>query len=542
MATGRPTTAAFLQRECARLTDAQLLDRFLSERDEGAFDVLVHRHGPMVLGVCRRVLADAHDADDAFQATFLILVRRAGSIRRRELVGSWLYGVAYRAALEARMARRRSRERQLHPMPEPMAPAASSDEDARSVLDEEIERLPERFRVPVVLCDVQGRTRREAAQLLGVPEGTVSGRLTTARRKLAQRLRRRGIVLSAAALAALLAKNTAAAAVPAPLAAATLNAMRAIAAGPAPIAGVVSAKVAALTEGVFKTMLLARLKSVLLVLLVAAALGGAGALMTYHGRTASLSPNELPGEDDPVVVMNPVGQAPNVPKTYGYLGVLVADNQNKGQVLVNDVFADSPAAQIGVKAGDVLVELGDKVVSDAGVVVSTMRKSKPGDKLPLRLQRADKEIHLTATLGRWPAAMQAEPQGRLEARLHVNQANVPGYLGVVLQDTDDNVVVIRKVAPDSPAAKAGIKADDILLTLDGAPVKHAKSLIERMAGLKAGDQVAVRLKRGDQELDVTVTAAERPSDFGKTSPPDAAAHGPRLDRFTVSVPARRSIS
>jgi RNA polymerase sigma factor (sigma-70 family) len=500
--------------ECTRMTDGQLLDRFLSEADETAFEVLMRRHGPMVLGVCRRVLANPHDADDAFQATFLVLVRKAATIRRRDLLGSWLYGTAYRAALEARTARRRLRERQVGAMPEPVAPAAAHGwDDARPVLDEELSRLPERYRVPVVLCDLEGLTRRDAARQLGVPEGTLSGRLTTARRKLALRLRRRGVVLSGAALASLLAGSSAAAGVPAPLALSTLEAVTAVTVGQAPLAGIVSAKVAALTEGVVKTMLLTKLKSLSLAVLVLAWLGGTGTWLTYYAQAMA------PAEPGPVA--SPVAQdkpAQPAPKTHGFLGVLLAQDDDKEQVIVHEVFADSPAAKAGVKEGDVLLQIGDKQVKEASTVVDTLKSTKPGDKLKLTLQREDKEMRLTITLGTWPAKAD-EKTGRRDQKAR-------GYLGLVLQDMDDGTVIIQKIAPDSPAAKADIRADDVLLKIGGVAAKDANSAIERMVDLKAGDRVTLRLKRGNRELDVTITAGERPRDFGQPPPPEAA----RLDR------------
>ena len=181
------------------MTDGQILECFITRRDEAAFEALVRRHGPMVLGVCRRILRNTHDAEDAFQATFLVLARKAPSIGQRELVGNWLYGAAYRAALEAKAARRRVRERQVSAMPEPEAAAEAQDwVDLRPVLDQELSRLPDKYRVPVALCDLQGRTRRDVARQLGIPAGTLSGRLATARRVLASRLARVGVALSAA--------------------------------------------------------------------------------------------------------------------------------------------------------------------------------------------------------------------------------------------------------------------------------------------------------------------------------------------------------
>src|SRR5260370_26581373 len=196
------------------LTDGQLLQRFLTRRDEAAFAVLVRRHGPMVLGVCRRILHNSHDADDAFQATFLVLVRKAPVLASRAVVGNWLHGVAYRTALKARSAdaRRRVKERAMS-RPEAL------EEDLRpewhALLDRELNGLPERDRAPAILCDLEGKTRREAARLLGCPEGTLSGRLSRARSLLARRLARHGLPLSGGAVAAALAPRMPAARRPA---------------------------------------------------------------------------------------------------------------------------------------------------------------------------------------------------------------------------------------------------------------------------------------------------------------------------------------
>jgi RNA polymerase sigma-70 factor (ECF subfamily) len=167
--------------------------RFASERDEEAFAVLVRRHGPLVLGVCRRVLGAAPDAEDAFQATFLVLARKAGSIRDPHLLGSWLYGVASRIARKARRAanKRQAREQQLNGRVA-CAASASADPDLLPVLEEELRRLPEKIRAAVGLCYLEGKTNEEAARLLHWPTGTVKGRLARARCLLRQRLTRRG--------------------------------------------------------------------------------------------------------------------------------------------------------------------------------------------------------------------------------------------------------------------------------------------------------------------------------------------------------------
>jgi RNA polymerase sigma factor (sigma-70 family) len=269
------------------LGDGRLLELYLTRREEAAFETLLLRHGPMVLGVCRRVLGNAADAEDAFQATFLVLVRKAASIRPRDAVGSWLYGVAYRTALKARAmnAKRRSKEKQAQPAARLTAHAVGDWEELCEHLDAELSRLPEKYRVPIVLCELEGRSRKEVAGLLALPEGTLSWRLAQGRKLLARRLSRHGAALSGAALAALLAGHAAAAGVPRALFAGTARAAVQAADGRALKAGVVSAQVIALTEGVMKTMLLMKLK-VVCALAVVLALGAGGVGWSYRAVAA----------------------------------------------------------------------------------------------------------------------------------------------------------------------------------------------------------------------------------------------------------------
>jgi RNA polymerase sigma factor (sigma-70 family) len=253
----------------AGLTDGQLLESFLSRRDAAAMEVLVRRHGPMVWGLCRRILQNHHDAEDAFQATFLVLVRRAASIASRELLGNWLYGVAHRTALKARamVAKRKGRERQVTDMPEPAKTELLWD-DLEPLLDQELTRLPETYRVVIVLCDLQGKTRHEVDGQLGLPEGTVASRLARARAMLAKRLTQRGVTLSSGALAAVLSQKAASACVPPSVVSATIQAVIAVVSGQAVASsGVISAKVAMLTEGAIKAMWAARLKGAVAVML-----------------------------------------------------------------------------------------------------------------------------------------------------------------------------------------------------------------------------------------------------------------------------------
>src|SRR5262245_45556473 len=247
-----------MQPDPALTTDGQLLEHYLARRDEAAFAALVRRHGPMVLGVCRRVLGHEQDAEDAFQATFLVLVRKASTVRPRAMVGNWLHGVAYRTAHHAqRLAARRRRKEHTMARRE-IAPAAAPDELA-AILDRELDALPAKYRAVLVLCDLEGKTRQEAAGHLGCPAGTVGGRLARARALLARRLTRRGGTLSGGAAAAL-APSAAAAQVPPALFAGTVQAAQLFAAGSAAVAGTVSSKVVTLTEGVLKAMFLSKLK------------------------------------------------------------------------------------------------------------------------------------------------------------------------------------------------------------------------------------------------------------------------------------------
>jgi RNA polymerase sigma factor (sigma-70 family) len=247
-------------------SDGELLARFAARRDEEAFALLVRRHGRMVLGVCRRILGDAHDAEDAFQAAFLVLARKAAALTNGSAVGNWLYGVAYRTALAARSvkARRRARECQVEVLPHPAVGPPEAD-DWRPLLDRELSRLPDKYREAVVLCELQGLTRQEAARMLQVPAGTVSSRLAAARRLLAQRLARRGVAVSVGAVAW---AGAADAAVPAALAVWTAEAATAFAAGQAALAP----RVAALTQGVLQAMFLSKLQGVAATLLLAASL------------------------------------------------------------------------------------------------------------------------------------------------------------------------------------------------------------------------------------------------------------------------------
>jgi RNA polymerase sigma factor (sigma-70 family) len=283
----------------AALTDGQLLEHYIVSREESAFAALVCRHGPMVWGVCRRVLDSHQDAEDAFQATFLVLVRRAASVMPRDMVANWLYGVAHQTALKARAttARRRGREKQVTAMPEPALKQQELWHDLQPLLDQELSRLPDKYRAVIVLCDLEGKTRKEAAEHFHLAEGTVASRLATARAMLAKRLTRQGVPVTGAALGALLSHGLASANVPGAVATATIHAASMFAAGHTACAGVLSVKAVTLAEGVLKAMLLAKLKIATAVVAAVLVLGASAAAFAQYRlgtQAAPAAPQQQP--------------------------------------------------------------------------------------------------------------------------------------------------------------------------------------------------------------------------------------------------------
>ena len=237
------------------LSDGRLLERYVKERDEDAFTMLVQRYSSLVLGVCERVLQDKHYAEDAFQATFLVLVRRADSLDGERSLGNWLYAVAFRTAVKAKAmaAKRRARERQALEMPTIEAKIDPDLSDLKPIIDEALNQLPEKYRAPLVLCCLQGKTHQEAAKELGWPSGSMSRRMEKARKLLRKRLAQRGVILSAAlVLPSLLQQATASTASPW-LITSTAKAALAFGSGAATAAGAISSDVAFLADAVLKS-------------------------------------------------------------------------------------------------------------------------------------------------------------------------------------------------------------------------------------------------------------------------------------------------
>jgi polysaccharide biosynthesis/export protein len=346
------------------LSDRQLLEQFAGRRDassEAAFEVLVLRHGPMVLRVCRNVLGDSTDAEDAFQATFLVLVRRCGSIRRFESLGSWLYGVACRVAARARVdaAKRRSAERHGALRVVQAVDSGGAGEPDRAefgtVIQEEVRRLPENYRAVVALCYWEGLTQEQAAIQLGCPLGTVRSRLARARNRLHRRLTRRGLAPLAGSVASVLDSPTAEAArltvVPGPLIRSTVTASAQVSAGRA-VSGVASTSVAVLTQHVLRSMLMTKFKAMTAVL-VLIGLGAYGASLAAPQADQSKSP------------------------------------------IVSRRRSSSAAEKSKSKAQPALVSLGDYVVEPPDLILVEVLEALPGRPISgERLVRPDGKINL----------------------------------------------------------------------------------------------------------------------------------------------------
>jgi RNA polymerase sigma factor (sigma-70 family) len=274
-------------------SDRQLVERALAGRDETAFEAIVYRHSAMVYRVCWRVLQHPHDAEDAFQATFLILAQKLRSLRKHASLASWLHGVAHRVAVRAKTqsAARRRRESAI-PLPDSIPPDDMTWKEIRSVLDAQLNRLPDKWRLPLILCYLEGRTQDEAASQLGWSKSTLRRRLHKARAALSRRLTKRGIIWSAA-LSAVLFSDCIASAAPAPAhVAATVVAASDVVAGNA-VATVAPATVAALAEGVLKTMLSAKIKIATVFLLVVSVVATGAGMLVYTGLPAASSPTEV---------------------------------------------------------------------------------------------------------------------------------------------------------------------------------------------------------------------------------------------------------
>jgi len=271
----------------APLPDGHFLQRYVTTRDEEAFTALVERYGSLVWGVCERVLRHSQDAEDAFQATFLVLARRAASLDGRGPLGNWLYAVAYRTAIKARQikARRRARELQVLNMSTVLLREEEHWSDLRPLLDKELNQLPKKYRAPLILCYLEGKTQEQAARELGWPTGSMSRRMNRARELLQDRLEKRGLALSTGILFTLIAKNAGATIASPTLVGITAKAAVTFAAGQAALTGAISVKVASLAEEILRTNILAatgRLSRLLITLGLLLLIATMSGILTYE--------------------------------------------------------------------------------------------------------------------------------------------------------------------------------------------------------------------------------------------------------------------
>jgi RNA polymerase sigma factor (sigma-70 family) len=404
-------------------SDAALLDRFARGRDEAAFAALVSRHGPMVLGVCRRTLGDAHAAEDAFQAAFLVLARKAGSLARPEELAGWLHGVARRVALKARSAPVAGRGQQL-PGGEAAPPSRGRDPLAEltgrellAILEEEIERLPAAYRLAVTLCCLEGLSQEEAALRLNATVGALRGRLERGRARLYARLAGRGMVPAAVLAVAGFARVSTAATVPARVAGQTARAaLRFLTHGPA-TAGAVPARPCLLAEKVLNAMFLNKLKALAAGLLVAAFVAAGPALFTDKSATAGPTPGTAAPEEKPAA---PVPALPARPGTVQavleqkLLGVWESGLDCVGSLTLR---ADGTYERRGFSPGNNTLAGAWAVRWDAlpPTLVLTCKTSDDKDYVGTTEEGKLTQLDDTGLAYRWPDQKESVPYARVKA-------------------------------------------------------------------------------------------------------------------------------
>jgi RNA polymerase sigma factor (sigma-70 family) len=422
------------QQASAALLDGDLLENYISRRDEAAFEALVRRHGPMVLGVCQRILRNHADAEDAFQATFLVLVRRAQSIRKKGAVANWLYGVAHHTALKARIMNRTRRSKELAARTICQSKHAEEGwQQVQALLDGELSLLRDKYRVPIVLCDLEGKTIKEAAAHLGWPQGTVATRLRRGRGLLAGRLARHGLALSAAGLAGAVSTGAGQAAVPAALLGATLRAAGTFGTGQALLAGGVSTKVAALTEGVLKAMLLSKLKSATAVVVVLAVFGAG--LRVSHSALAD-------GDDTRQAIQNPLTESskPQKATASGAKRLLISSP-------VRGIITEVVKLGDKVRPGAVLARLDDRAAkADLDIARATLDFAK-ADRIAAEAQLVD-------------ATRRAEETKKLLAEKLIKQTAYDEAISV----REKSAAELAQKKADVQAAEGGVEQVHLLLT------------------------------------------------------------------------------
>lgn len=484
-------------RDSANHGDGELLARYRQHHDQDAFGSLVRRHGPMVLGVCRRVLQDSHAAEDAFQATFIVLAKKADAVRPPERLAPWLYGVAYRTALKARgrSFRRQQVEEAYAVETSNRPPAASSEEtaDLQPVIDEQLNALPEKYRTPLVLCALQGLNKAEAAEKLGLPEGTVSSRLARAREMLRDRLARRGIVVPAVALAALLTGNSLQAAVPTALVASTT--------GFAVSTASVSPAVLTLSHEVLRSMTFLKLKTLCAIAMcVTLAGGGFGVLAIQADDKKPAQPGEKPAtkpaqkpdaKPGEKPAAKPDGEKPKPANPDGEKPKPGAKPEKPGLRFggkVASVDAKASTIMLAVKGDGGVVEKLYPVTKDAKVFID----GKEG-------KLADVPKNSSAMF-----AASAAKDGQLPeiSELRITGSTVGGTI---------KAVDAANISLESDKKPQSFKVvSDTKVTVDG---KDAK-----ISNLKAGDKVIIQL-RADESAALTIASGTKMGDGEKPAKP-----------------------
>lgn len=530
--------------------DAELLERYVHHRDEAAFELLLWRHGAMVHNVCRRILPREQDAEDAFQATFLAFVRKAGSINRRGSVASWLHKVAYRVALEVRERARKTAAvekpgGEMHAVQPACDPQWS---DVRPILDEELNRLPERLRRPIVLCYLEGKSNAEAARELGCRLGTIYSRLSRGRELLRRRLLRRGVTLSVAALTA-----RAVEAAPAIFLMRT-TVQEALSFAESSAAAAVSPRVAMLAEGVLRTMFVTKLKIAAVMVFVASVLAAGGVLS--HGLSAAPqpeaktegSPPKPKGDDKkdakpiPVKVVKP--KKGGLPKTYVQqvgtqvsqkqelvplgsgkikeVAVDIGDPVKKGQVLI---VIDAPLMVKDVEQAEAALEMAQARMEEAKVTVAEANKA------------VREEIGSSSQVNRAQAALKAAQANVRLAQVALDKAKIQESF-TRLKAEFDGVVAERNCDPGNLVQSGASGAKKPLLTLVRVDSIRIKMLLPRQFARVAelGDMVDLSTEGVSRDLSNTPTdLLGNPNDFitGKITRISPIADGPNSMRTVI---------
>jgi RNA polymerase sigma factor (sigma-70 family) len=397
------------------LTDGELLARFAATQEPAAFEELLRRHGPMVLRVCQRVLHHAQDAEDAFQATFIVLMHKTRHIAKSELLGNWLYGVAYRTALNAKKQRACRAVAAARVLEETLvanpalggAHAESTRRELSSELDEALQRLPAKYRAPIVLCYLQGKSNEEAAQLLQCEISAVRVRLFRARDMLRSRLVRQGVVYSAATLTALLSRETASALAAVPLKLASVTARKAALAtsGQALGGATLTSPVVLLAETTLRSMAAAKVKVAAAVLLGALAFLGGGLWLRSSDRHVGNFPAVTSGETINVGQVTGVGAAGTPGATLTQYEARGGGNTNYN--ITVSFFSKAPLKAMTIKINDAVVS-GPVPAAQAGLITyggynNDLGLAQPGAIVSVwMLDALGREASLSYTIKPWP--------------------------------------------------------------------------------------------------------------------------------------------